>query len=167
MSGYRLKRSFDPGTKTTPRIVGASAFCVDRSTVVTARASRGAVEDARRARGDLDQSLHATVGNWMDAQKLFSHVSVFITTARDYRTLGTGVLTADCTDEYPIKPPAPRLCCLLSGSYLRHLWVKSECLGSLVSLPCRPATDLAGNCSVMPPEDRDTVSEFGVGRLSW
>jgi hypothetical protein len=41
----------------------------------------------------------------MDAQKLFSHVSVFITTARDYRTLGTGVLTADCTDEYPIKPP--------------------------------------------------------------
>ncbi len=52
--------------------------------------------------------------------------------ARENRTSGTGVLTTDFTAEYPIKPPAPRLCCLLSGSYPCNLWLKSECLGLLV-----------------------------------
>jgi hypothetical protein len=61
-----------------------------------------------------------------------SQNSLLIPTARDNRTLGTGVLTTDFADEYPIKLPAPRLCCLLSGSYLCNLWLNSECLGLLV-----------------------------------
>ena len=58
------------------------------------------------------------------------------------RALGTGVLTTDFTDQYPIKPPALRLCCLLSGSYLCNLWLRSECLGRLVVF-----TDLAADNS--------------------